>query len=68
MPDYRHHKTIRWKVIKSFSSAFTGKMLKSIKKTLVAENSYVISLLVLYTNINTMMYKVIGTVIYCFYG
>ena len=58
------HNTLRDQVIKMFESAFKPVTVKCTKNELMKRNASVISFLMFYDNRKTIMYKVIGYVIY----
>ena len=54
----------RSKKKKSMGTGFTGSTISSIRKVLFQGNTYVFCLVTQYKKIKTMMYELIGTVIY----
>ena len=57
-------KTLWYQVLISVATTFTLYMLKYIINTLVSKNEYFISLLIFYEYRNTIIFRVIGTVVY----
>ena len=63
-PSLKKHRTHREEDIKMFQLEFKLATLNSIKNELSKNNLYVLSFMMFYESINTLMYKVIGGVIY----
>ena len=62
----KQHETFREKLEKYRVTVFYRETTKAMRKVLKNNKSHVMSLLMLYKQIKTTLFKVLGSVIYCF--
>ena len=67
-PVLNQNSKFKYKVEIIMSSAFDKKTMLFIEKVLSKDNTYVLAILMLYENINTMIFNVLSSIIYCVMG